>query len=118
MDDGGGAAGCMAMIIPLIVFAVVYAYFAYTLMVIAQKTETENAWYAWIPILNIILMVNIAGKPMWWVILFFLPIANIVAAIIIWMDIAVARNKPNWVGVLIIVPFVGILIPAYLAFAD
>jgi len=118
MDDGGGAAGCLGGIIPFLVFAIVYAYFGYTLMIIAQKTGTENAWWAWIPILNIILMVNIAGKPMWWVVLFFIPIANLVASIIIWMDIAAARGKPNWIGVLIIVPFINIFIPAYLAFAD
>jgi hypothetical protein len=32
--------------------------------------------------------------------------------------VAEARGKPSWVGVLMIVPFVGAIVPGYLAWAD
>ena len=101
-----------------IVFLVFYVYHALALQTIAQKTNTENAWFAWIPILNVILMINIAKKPIWWIILFFIPLANIVIWVLLWMGIAEARNKPNWWGILTIIPVVNVIVPGYLAWAD
>ncbi|MEQ9620116.1 MAG: DUF5684 domain-containing protein [Deltaproteobacteria bacterium] len=102
----------------IIVFLVIYAYLAYSLQVIADKTNTENSWLAWIPIANIYLMCKIAGKPGWWLILFLIPIVNIVIGIIVLMKIAELRGKPGWVGILWILPVVGLIIPGYLAFSD
>jgi hypothetical protein len=97
----------------------VYVFWALALQTIANKTNTENAWLAWIPIGNIILGLNIARKPVWWIILFLIPLVSIVMAILMWMGIAEARNKPNWWGVLIIIPVVGwFLVPGYLAWSD
>lgn len=102
----------------LIIWAVLYAYFAFSLMTIANKTDTENAWFAWVPILNFILMLQIAEKPMWWILLMLIPFVNIIVAIIIWMAIAEARGFPSWWGVLLIVPIVNFIVPGYLAFAE
>ncbi|MBI1941575.1 MAG: hypothetical protein HYS33_08730, partial [Acidobacteria bacterium] len=44
--------------IMLLVFAVFYVYSSLALQTIAKKTNTENAWLAWIPIANVILMLN------------------------------------------------------------
>jgi len=112
-----GAVGLM-MIVFLVVFAAIYVYFALAFSTIAKKTNTPNAWWAWVPILNIILMLNIAKKPVWWVVLFLVPIVSIVIGIIVFMGVAEARGKPNWWGILIIVPFVGLIVPGYLAWAD
>ncbi|HUL16236.1 MAG TPA: DUF5684 domain-containing protein [Terriglobales bacterium] len=95
-----------------------YVYFSLALQTIANKTNTENAWLAWIPIANIILMLNIARKPIWWIILLLIPLVNIVIAILVWMGIAEARNKPSWWGVLMIVPVLNLIVPGYLAWSD
>jgi hypothetical protein len=95
-----------------------YVYFALAIQTIAQKTNTENAWLAWIPIVNIVLLLNIAKKPIWWIILFFIPIVGIVMAILVWMGVAEARGKPNWWGILMIVPVANLIVPGYLAWAD
>jgi len=98
---------------------IVYVFWAITLQTIANKTNTENAWLAWIPIGNIVLGLNVARKPLWWIILFFIPVVSLVMSILMWMGIAEARNKPNWWGVLIIIPFIGwFLVPGYLAWSD
>jgi hypothetical protein len=102
----------------IIFWIAAYVYFALCLMVLAKKTGTKNEWMAWIPIANIFLMINIAKKPLWWFILIFVPLVNIVIAVILWMAIAERRGKENWLGILIIVPAIGILIPGYLAFFD
>jgi hypothetical protein len=101
-----------------IILLVAYVYHALALQTIAQKTSTENPWLAWIPILNFILMINIAKKPIWWIILCFIPLVNVVIFVLLWMGIAEARGKPNWWGILIIVPLVNVIVPGYLAWSD
>lgn len=118
-----GEAAAIAAMGAVMLFAVViglavYVYYSLALQTIAKKTNTENAWLAWIPIINIILMLNIAQKPLWWIILCLIPLVNIVIMIIVWMAIAEARNKPSWWGILLIVPLVNIIVPGYLAWAD
>lgn len=120
--EEGTAAGIALLggmfLVFLVVFGVFYVYLALALQTIAKKTNTENPWMAWIPIINIILMLNIAKKPLWWFILCLVPLVNIVILIIVWMAIAEARKKPNWWGILMIVPFVNLIVPGYLAWAD
>jgi Family of unknown function (DUF5684) len=102
----------------LVCLAVGYIYVSLALQTIAQKTNAANGWLAWIPIANIILMLNVAKKPIWWIILFLIPLVNIVMAILVWMGVATARNKPSWWGVLIIVPMVNLIVPGYLAWSN
>ena len=99
-------------------FLAVYAYIALTLQTIAAKTNTPEGWMAWIPFANLYLMCRIAGKPAWWIVLFFIPFVNLVIGILVWMGIAEARQKPAWLGVLMIVPIANLIIPAHLAFSD
>jgi len=100
----------------LVFWLAVYVWAALCLHTIANKTNTPNGWLAWIPIANIYLMCKVAGKPGWWTILFFIPIVNIVFAIIVWMGIAEARGKPSWWGILMIIPLVNFVIMGILAF--
>lgn len=116
MEDGGnGAIGLVGFIIQI----GIYLFFAYCLKVIADKTgHSENSWWAWIPIVQVLLMLQIADKPLWWIILFLIPLVNIVIAIIVMMAIAERRGKPSWIGILLIVPLVNFFVLPYLAFAD
>ncbi len=58
-------------------------------------------------------MLNIAKKPVWWIILLLIPLVNIVFAALVWMRIAEIRQKPRWCGVLAIVPVVNLIVPGY-----
>ena len=114
------AAGLGAgLIMVFLVFAAAfYVYMALALQTIADKTKTENSWLAWIPIANIVLMLNVAKKPIWWIVLFFIPVVNIVFIIIVWMAMAEARGKPSWWGILMIVPVANLITPGVLAWAE
>lgn len=117
----GGAAGLLAggfLLVFCVILLAFYVYLALALQTIANKTHTENAWMAWIPILNLILLLNVAKKPLWWFILFLIPIVSLVMAIIVWMAVAEARGKPSWWGILLIVPLVGLIVPGYLAWSN
>ncbi len=116
----GPAAGLAggALMVLIFVCLAAYIYSSLALQTIANKTNTENAWLAWIPIANIFLMLQVAKKPIWWIILCFIPLVNIIILIMVWMGVAEARGKPSWWGILIIVPLVNLIVPGYLAWAD
>ncbi|MBN1233205.1 MAG: hypothetical protein JXA60_07625 [Candidatus Coatesbacteria bacterium] len=97
---------------------VFYCYYSYCLMVIANKLGIENSWLAWIPIANIYIMVQCAEKPIWWIVLFFIPCVNIAAGVMVWMVIAERLGKPSWWGIMMVVPGVNVIVPGYLAFSE
>ena len=102
----------------LVVFVAFYVYFAVAIQTMAKKTNTPNNWMAWIPLLNVYLLLKIGGKPGWWLLLFLIPFVNFIMMIVMWMGVAERLNKPNWYGILMIVPLVNIIIPGVLAFSD
>jgi hypothetical protein len=67
----------------------------------------KPGWAAIIPIYNIIVLLEIVGKPIWWIILFFIPIVNIVVGIIIAHQLAKAFGQDvGFTFGLIFLPFV------------
>ena len=52
-------------------------------------------------------MLQIAGRPTWWIVLFFIPIVNIIPSIMIPLDIAKNFGKGGGFGAgLIFLPFI------------
>lgn len=94
-----------------------YVWVAICLMVTAQKTNTPNGWLAWIPVADVYLMSQIAGKAWWWLLLCLIPIVNIVIFTILFWKICEARGKPGWWSLLIVfVPIVGWVMLGIVAF--
>lgn len=48
---------------------------------IVYKKAGRPGWAAIIPIYNIVILLEIVGKPVWWIFLLFIPIVNIIFAI-------------------------------------
>ena len=69
-DSGSPLGGLIA----LLVFVGLYVYISYSLYAIAKKTNTPNAWLAWIPVANLFLMLMIAKKPLVVVYFVFNPV--------------------------------------------
>lgn len=71
------AAIISAMIIPIIIVSVI--------VIIANWKIYEKAgkpgWAAIIPIYNLIVLLEIVGKPVWWILLFLIPCVNIIFAV-------------------------------------
>ena len=116
-SSAGTAVFGVLMLFFLVFGLIMYIYFSLSLMKIAQKLNVENAWLAWIPLLNLIVFFQAAGKPVWWILLMFVPFVNLIIMIISWMAIAKNLGKPEWLGILMIVPIANIILPGYLAFS-
>ena len=109
------------MLSPLMIgfWIFVYVYFAFCLQVIGKKTNTSNDWLAWLPIVNLFYMLQIAGKPMWWVLGLCVPLVNLVFLVLIWNAIIEKRRgAPSTAGWTMIIPVLNYLVLTRLAFHD
>jgi len=76
----------------------------------------EPGWAALIPIYNIIVLIKIAGKPLWWFVLMLIPIVNFIVAVILTM--AVAKNFGKGTGYAMGMLFLAPVFYPMLAFGD
>jgi tetratricopeptide (TPR) repeat protein len=68
-------------ILSIIIEVALYLFVSAMLFLIAKKTNTTLPWLAFVPIAQIVLALNIAGKPLWWFLLLLLPVALVPLAI-------------------------------------
>jgi len=112
-SSSGGSA-----VVALLFFAV---YAAVIVLIIAGMWKMfvkagQQGWLSIIPILNTYVIIKLAGREGWWILLFLIPCVNIVVAIIVYMDLAQKYGKSAAYGLgLIFLPF--IFIPV-LGFGD
>ena len=59
----------------------------------------EPGWAAIVPIYNVIILLKIADKPVWWVLLFLIPFVNIVIMLIVSIEVAKYFGKSAGFGV-------------------
>ena len=76
----------------------------------------QPGWGCLIPIYNILVMLRVAGRPWWWLLLMLIPIVNIVILIMINLDIA--RNFGKGVGFAIGMILLGFVFIPLLGFGD
>ena len=107
----------------LLIFQVIYSLFIFGLsvfmLVATWKVFTKAGkpgWGAIIPIYNIVLLCDIAGKPGWWVLLYFIPLLNIVIGIIV--SIGVAKNFGKGAGFGLGLAFLSVIFYPILAFGS
>jgi hypothetical protein len=73
----------LAIIVPIIIFSVCALVLEIiSLWFIFQKAG-EPGWAAIIPIYNYLIVIKVAGKQWWWILLMLIPIANLVVYILI-----------------------------------
>ena len=59
----------------------------------------KPGWAAIIPIYNVIVLLEICGRPIWWVILLLIPCVNIVVAVFVMIDLAKSFGKDALFGI-------------------
>ncbi|MHC4575241.1 MAG: DUF5684 domain-containing protein [Planctomycetota bacterium] len=76
----------------------------------------QPGWAIIIPIYNMYVLLKVAGKPGWWLVLMFIPLVNIVIGIL--MSVGIANNFGKGVGFAIGLIFVPIIFYPILAFGS
>jgi hypothetical protein len=89
-DDGAALLGSLAALFSG-VFALIMLVVAVIMIASMWKVFTkagQPGWAAIVPIYNVIVLLQIAGKPLWWIVLFIIPLVNIVVGIMVVLDLA------------------------------
>jgi hypothetical protein len=68
----------------------------------------QPGWAILIPVYNVYILLKIAGRPGWWLLLYFVPLVNIVIAIVVAIDIAKAFGQSALFGFLLLFLLCGI----------
>ncbi len=85
----------------MIVWAAVVIIGILTMWKIFSKAG-KPGWAAIIPLYNIIVLLQIIGRPAWWILLFFVPFANLVISVIMSLDLAKVFNKSTLFGIMLL----------------
>lgn len=73
----------LAVLIPLIVIGISIALLEIVALWFVLDKAGEPGWAAIIPIYNYLMVIKIAGKPWWFILLMLIPVVNLVIYIII-----------------------------------
>ena len=112
--DGGAGFGAVFFLIVL----AVYFYFAFTQYKIAQRVGcADRAWWSYVPVLNTFLLIRMAGKDWSWFLYCLIPLVNVIAFAIMWMEVAKASGNSTIWGLLVLVPFLNFVAMGVMAFA-
>lgn len=103
---------------PWLAFLFFHLVMAVALWKMAERTKEEPKWFAIVPVLNVVLFLKIAKRPMWWLILFLLPLVNIVVLIVATMAICERFGLNKWWGLIAVISPFNLVLYLYLAFAD
>jgi len=110
------AAGAMAAFGVLMIIALIVGLFmiicSWKIFVKAGKP----GWASIVPIYSAIVLLEIVGKPVWWIILFIIPLVNIV--IIIMVIHRLSRSFGKDIGMTLLLLLIPIIGYPMLAFGD
>lgn len=68
----------------------------------------QPGWAILVPIYNLYVMLQIAGRPGWWLILYLIPLVNLIIMIVVAIDIAKAFGQSAAFGFFLLFLFCGI----------
>ncbi len=102
-------------ILAILFYVAVAAFYLYVLWRIFEKAG-KPGWAALIPIYNIVVMLEIVGRPWWWVLLFFIPLVSLVVTIIVSLDVSKSFGHATLFGLGL--AFLGFIFAPILAFGS
>ncbi|MBI5759004.1 MAG: signal peptidase I [Planctomycetales bacterium] len=117
-QQGGGdaaAAAGGALIVLFVQLVVIEALYALMWWKMFEKAG-KPGWASLVPIYNVIVLLEIAGKPIWWIVLLMIPCVGFVVAILVFIEIAKSFGKGTGFAIGLIL--LGIVFFPILGFGD
>jgi hypothetical protein len=100
-DNGSAAVGGLAVlfsgVFTLVMMAILVFMIASMWKVFVKAGQP--GWAAIVPIYNVIVLLQITGKPLWWIVLCMIPLVNIVIMILICIDLAKCFGQSAGFGI-------------------
>ena len=117
-DSGSAIGAIIGGLVGLVIGIGVYAFFCFCLKRIVEKAGGEPGILIWIPIAQYIPLLNVVGWETWKLVLFLIPLVNIVMVVLLFIEILKKLNKPPALVVMLFIPCVNFFFLPYLAFAN
>jgi uncharacterized membrane protein YhaH (DUF805 family) len=123
MNNNASAAAITAMGFGLLMFLLViclafYVFYCFCAKRICEKCGVNPGILIWIPIAQLVPLLQAAKMQVWMIILFLVPLINMVVGIMMWVKICQARGKSGWLVILLFIPIANIVFFPYLAFSE
>lgn len=116
MDDPAGIGMFIAFLgAYFLVVLAIYVAAGFCLGKVFEKAG-RPLWAGFVPIYNLVVIMEIVGRPTWWVVLFLVPFVGFIMAFIVNIDLAKSFGKTAGWGVLL--TFFSIIMLAIMAFSD
>ncbi len=99
-----------------LVFLAFHVALAAALWKMASRTHEEPKWFALVPVLNIVLFLKLAKRPIWWLILLLIPLVNFVTLVAAAMPLCERFGLNKWWALAMLVSPINIILLLYLAY--
>ncbi len=96
--NGGGIAAAIGGMLFFFLWIALILFFIIGMWKVFSKAG-QPGWAAIIPIFNVYVLCKIGGRPGWWLILFFIPIVNLVISAIVSIDVAKSFGRSALFGI-------------------
>lgn len=114
-NDGSAAvAGGIGILMTLFWLAFIVVIIA-SMWKVFEKAG-KPGWAAIVPFYNMIVILEIVGRPVWWIVLMLIPCVSFVIGIIVFIDLAKSFGKDTGYGLGL--AFLGFIFFPMLAFSD
>jgi hypothetical protein len=107
--QGGMPTGTLIFLLAISLFIIVSMWKVYT-------KAGKPGWAAIIPIYNLVVLLQIVRKPLWWIVMFLIPFVNFIFCILVYVELAKSFGKG--VGFAIGLLFLSPIFMAILAFGS
>lgn len=67
----------------------------------------RQAWEAFVPVYNGVILMKIINRPWWWIILLFLPIVNLIMLMVVWVETARSFGKNTYLDTFLAIVTLG-----------
>lgn len=119
---GGLVVGSVMLIIALVFSLGFYVYFSLALMTLAKRLDQENSWFAWVPILNMVLLYRMGDMNPLLILIVLIPglgaaVVGIISIIAL-MNICEKRGYDKLLGLLALVPLANLILLGVLAWGN
>jgi HEAT repeat protein len=91
----------LVLLLPVLLF---HLFVGLVLARLARRAGVGPAYWAWLPGLNMALLMRVAGRAPAWAALFLLPGVNLALWAAAWADVASRANRSPWLGLVAALP--------------
>ena len=86
----------MLILLVLLLLALLHACYGAVLAALARRLGSTRVAWAWLPVLNLLLPFDLAGRSLAWGALLPVPPLNVIVWVLAWAEVFARLGRPSW----------------------